>query len=257
MKMSVILLLTHSFLLLFCSTVRAHSVENKFSSTEQLALYTSDTVESSTIRPDTLLKTQVNIMHLKTAQGSLRFSLSLPYVNLFNFQFPDEAFKAVGFLGAKAGIDFFYKDNHYISLNAGGATSAGLPNKKNYGYDTTASIFYVNLKNNLILGKFSLGYGLNASQIEWHNKIVTDSINLNQSIRNTLLGLSFSAQYCLGKSFYFDASYQPDFFILNPSSKFKYQHYISFGFVYKLTLKTRKQQPLNKQINRKKVYIFY
>ncbi|MGF7232971.1 hypothetical protein [Arachidicoccus sp.] len=257
MKLSIIFLLTHSLFFLFCSTIKANSIEGKTNSAERAIYSTTDSSVLEKASLDTSKNFVMDSTHLKTARRAIRFSLGLPYVNLFNFQFPGQTFKAIGFLGVGAGVDFFYKKNHYISLNVGASTSAGFPNKKSYGYDTTAAIFYANIRNNFILGDFSFGYGVNLSQIEWHNKIVTDSINLNQSLGNTVLGLSFSAQYRLGKSFYFDASYQPDFLLINPSLSYKYQHYISFGFVYKLALRKGTNQVVAKKKKPRKVYIFY
>jgi hypothetical protein len=64
---------------------------------------------------------------------------------------------------AKTGLDYFYRENRYLSLSLGAATDLPLADKKSIplnGFVKTASTFYTSLRANRVLGSFDLGYGI-------------------------------------------------------------------------------------------------
>jgi hypothetical protein len=166
-------------------------------------------------------------------KGTFNLSLSLPFTTIFNVQAIDNHYNSAGLFGLEAGVDYFYRDNKYLSINAGAATSR-FGEYFGPGYVQTATTLFTSLRNNHIVGSFDLGYGINVSRPRWTIYTLGDTIKINESVKSTGLGLSLSAQYRIRNYFRLGILYQPN--LLNTSFKpsFNYQHYISLNLIWKL-----------------------
>lgn len=181
---------------------------------------------------DTVVK-RYNFAPVK--KGTLQLSLSLPYTTVFNVKAIDKRYKSVGVFGLEAGLDYFYEDNNYLSLNFGVATDR-FGEYLGKGYMQTADVRYSSFKNNNIVGSFDFGYGVNVSQLRWSQQTFGDTIKIDHLIKSTQLGLSLSAQYRLGYYFRFGVLYQPILLNADFKSSFNYQHYLSLNLSWKLPI---------------------
>jgi hypothetical protein len=168
-------------------------------------------------------------------KGAINFSLSLPVGTIFNIRTIDGQYKSTGIFGIEAGVDFFYKFNHYLSVNAGAGTDVLPVDYIGPGYVDRSSAVFASVRDNIVLWKFSLGYGLNVSKFHWE-EYSNDTFKIVHTLSNIALGLSFSAQYRLTKYFSFGFLYLPT--LLNSGIKpaLGYQHYMSFNVLWKFPL---------------------
>ncbi len=170
-------------------------------------------------------------------KGTMNLSLSLPVPSSFNLQSEKRNYNSVGAFGLQTGVDYFYKNNQYVSLNFGAATDASFAEYFGPGYRELGTVWFANVMNNNVAGSFDLGYGINLSKLQWRRITIRDTINLDSSVKSTTMGFSLSAQHRLGNYFRIGILYQPDLLTLNHSPTFKYQHYISFNLIWKLPIK--------------------
>jgi len=173
-------------------------------------------------------------------KGTVDFSFSLTLMNHFNLRSIHGRHCGAGVLGVGTGIDYYYRDNTWLSIGFGAATDRGAE-YIGKGYHEAAGSLYASLRNNHSIGRFDLGYGLSFLQLQWRNVTYGDTLNMDQSLKNRVLGLSLAANYKLGKNFRLGILYQPG--ILNIGSKpgWDYQHHLSFGFLWKWKVAGRKQ----------------
>ena len=165
-------------------------------------------------------------------KGTAYFSLSVPLINFFSLKSPEGQSTPAGPFGLEAGVDYFYKRDHYISLSAGVGSSAFVDHIGK-GYYTTGHTFFGSIRNSHVIGSFDLGYGLSFSDLFLSKVTIGDSANLDRSARSAGIGFSFSAQYRLSKYFRVGILYQPTLFSVNLSPSFSYQHYISAGLAWR------------------------
>jgi hypothetical protein len=167
-------------------------------------------------------------------KGTINLSLTWPFANIFNFKSPTAQYKSSGVLGIGAGLEYFYNNNHYASLNFGAGTDVF----GEYFGDSLVSgtAIYTSVRNNYIVGKFDFGYGINLTKFQWERSIFKDTISLYQLFENTAVGLSLSANYRLGNYFRLGLLYQPCFLSTNFSPALNYQHFISFNLIWKFPI---------------------
>ncbi len=169
-------------------------------------------------------------------KGTTRFFLSVPFVNSFSLKSPDGRATPTGPLGLEAGVDYFYKTDHYISLSAGAGTSAFVDHIGK-GYYRTGHTFFGSIRNNHCIGSFDLGYGLSFSNLLWSKVTYGDTVNLDRTERSTGIGVSLTAQYRLSRSLRVGILYQPTLYTANLPPSFNYQHYISAGLAWRWPVK--------------------
>ena len=169
-------------------------------------------------------------------KGTVRFFLSVPLINSFSLRSPEGRSSPTGPFGLEAGVDYFYKTDHYISLSAGAGSSVFVDHIGK-GYFTTGHTFFGSIRNNHVIGSFDLGYGLSFSDLLWSKVTTGDTVNLDRSARSTGIGFSLSAQYRLSKYFRVGILYQPALFTANLTPSFNYQHYISAGLAWRWPIK--------------------
>ena len=181
-----------------------------------------------------------------TNKGTINFTVSIPWVNFFHSQTNYGIKNFTGFLGIEGGIEYYFKDNKYISLNYGSAIDFPLPFVAAidyFGEHHITSSTYLSLRKNNSIKHFDFGYGLNYSSHVWKlfNNMDTNFIPIKS--KNNGLGLSLSAQYRFNKFFRFGLLYQPVFIEFSNMSKLTYQHFISIEFIAKFpTYLFRKKQ---------------
>ncbi|MDR3227717.1 MAG: hypothetical protein LBT56_08625 [Prevotellaceae bacterium] len=186
------------------------------------------------------------VLHDIHEKGTLNLRFSLPYINIFNFKFDKDRVHDAGFIGALFGIDYYHKNNQYISLFAGAGINflAPAPAPVDYGdgeYDFLYS-GYFGLTNNYHYENFIFGYGLSYSRNIWHHRNYGDYYDVedimpNKDYYDKSLGFVFSFHYSL-RNFSAGLIYRPDIIRLNSSVKFMYKHLISIDFAWKIRLKT-------------------
>jgi hypothetical protein len=169
-------------------------------------------------------------------KGTFNLSLSPSFTTIFSIQAKDKKYNSAGVFGLEAGLEYFFRNNNYLSINLGAATDR-FGEYFGPGYVETATTFFTSLRNNNIVGTFDLGYGINVSRQKWTKQTIGDTIKIDESIKSIGLGLSFSAQYRVGSYFRLGILYQPD--ILNTSFKpsLNYQHYISLNLIWKFPVR--------------------
>jgi hypothetical protein len=169
-------------------------------------------------------------------KGTINLSLSLPFTTVFNIIDSSGKYNSAGVFGLEAGADFFYKKNTYLSVNICAATDL-FGEHIGIGYYETGNTLYASLKNNTIIRRFDLGYGINVSKLKW-TKITVDSVKTSYTSKSNInIGLSLSAQYRVGKNFRLGVLYQPGLLNTNFKPAVNYQHYISLNCIWKLAIK--------------------
>jgi hypothetical protein len=174
-----------------------------------------------------------------TKKGTIHLTLSFPWINFFHTKTFNGYRNFSGFYGVEGGIEYFYKDNHYFSLNYGSATDFPLPMGGAVDYSgehQTTTTSYLSLRKNYSINKFDFGYGLNISKHSWQLENDTDSTFVTIHSNSIGLGCSFAVQYRFTKFFRFGLLYQPIFIDLTNNSKFNYQHFISIEFIAKFPI---------------------
>jgi hypothetical protein len=169
-------------------------------------------------------------------KGTLNFSFSLPFMIHFNMRSIDGRRRSGGVLGLEAGVDYYYRDNNYLSVSLGAGTDQGAEHIGK-GYAQTGNNLFASLRNNHTIGNLDVGYGLSLSQLVWSNITLGDTIKMDQSLKNKTLGLSLYANYRLGQRFRIGALYQPGIINIGTTPASGYQHYISFNLVWKMPMR--------------------
>jgi hypothetical protein len=172
-------------------------------------------------------------------KGSINFSLSLPFINMFDVKTRNTNYRSGGPFGVEGGIEYFYKQNRYLSINTGAATDAfGEYWLFDSGYFDHNTAWFTAFRNNHVVGSFDFGYGIHLSQLKWTRQF-GDSSKKTLSVKNVAMGPAFSSQYRVGNYFKIGVLYQPMFIDIRSRSFTKYQHYLSFAAIWKLPLKRK------------------
>ena len=180
-----------------------------------------------------------------TKKGQIYLKLSIPFINGYFYQPEGEGIhREVGFWGISFGVEYYYKENKYLSLTGNAVTGLLVPMGAfdiRGEYEQMSSL-YLSLTDNYKIKRYHLGYGLNYTMNTWEllNGYFQDTIaptraplrKLNQS-----LGITLSGYFQFGKVFYMGLIYRPTFLNTSPFFEFRYQHLISVDFMWKLKLK--------------------
>lgn len=169
-------------------------------------------------------------------KGAINFSLSLSPITLFNINTIDGQYKSAGIYGIESGIDYFYKYNRNLSINVGAGTDVLPVDYIGPGYIYRGSTIFTNVRDNIALKNFSLGYGISLSRFNWEAYSNSTS-KIEQSVSNISFGLSLSVQYRITKYLCIGILYQPN--LLNTSFKpaLAYQHYATLNVGWKFPIR--------------------
>jgi hypothetical protein len=179
--------------------------------------------------------------------GGWDIHISLPHANAFSFRPEGEATKNhAGFLGLAAGLDYYYKQDRFLSLQSGLTTDFFLPfpaaHDPNGAYEGLASLSFT-LSNNYNIKRFTLGYGLSVARNIWSyayydwsgvNPVPVRTNAVNR--KWTALGLVFPAYFKTGRHFRIGLIYRPTFYRPDSEEKFLYEHLISLDLAWKIRL---------------------
>jgi hypothetical protein len=191
----------------------------------------------------------INIVNYPTVRkSSIELCFLLPYFNSFSIRKNDGFYFSTGFLGIGGGINYYYKDNNYVSINVGSSLDYGIPipvGADYFGdYKQHCSIIFLNIRNHIRYNHFDVGYGLAYSSSKWGSWQRGDSIT-NQDITlskiNSNLGLSLNVKYHLFKFASVGVIYQPSFIEFNSSPTFGYQDFITLEAAVSLNIRRQKK----------------
>jgi hypothetical protein len=183
-----------------------------------------------------------------TKKGQINFVLALPYVNTFHFEPSNENYSnKTGFLGFSAGIEYFYTNKRYFSVNFRAATSFDLPFPApldQYGeYERLNSLSF-GFTHNHKIKRFSVGYGLNYSRNVWYKHyeefFVEPGDKTGITKANKTLGVTLNGYYQISSFFYVGLNYNQSFINIEKSSESKPENVISLDFVFKLSPNKKK-----------------
>jgi hypothetical protein len=138
------------------------------------SIYFNKNDTSKVFKPSLLRNYDRYISKVPTKKkGHIDLSLSIPIFNSFHMQPENEAVKSIlGYYGLSVGLDYYYKDNKYLSLTAHviGAFESPLPLIESFdttGYHESIASTYFSLTHNQSFIRFHIGYGINFSTDVW------------------------------------------------------------------------------------------
>jgi hypothetical protein len=186
-----------------------------------------------------------NIRFKPFLEKSLKFSLTVPTINFFYIQTDSGKIGSASGLGISGQLDYFIKNNYYLSLNFGATLNPFSPapdsvyyhSRYYYPFDQISSTNYFNFRINKITPRFEYGIGLSLATLKWSaNNIFksTDTTRFyNQSYYKSLnLGFSSDFTLRLTPNFNIGLQYQPYFFDLR-RKKYTYQHFITSQMIWR------------------------
>lgn len=150
-----------------------------------------------------------------------------------------------GFWGISAGMEYFYKNNKFLSLTASAAMDFFVPVPAAVdisGEYALMSSTYFSLMDNYKYKRFSVGYGLNYSRNTWDYRYYArfnPSPPTREPVKKTSqsFGLTINGRYQLRKYFFIGLIYRPTVLTVKPTTKFNYEHLISMEFAWKIRLR--------------------
>jgi hypothetical protein len=180
----------------------------------------------------------------------LSLNFSVPLINQFYVRTSSNEDRSnVGIFGITAGVNYWYRHQHFFSVQIGmSVAQEGLLYKRG---DTipqkTYTNLFLNVKHNHNFGLFDLGYGVTASHIvyEDYDRVYENDelVKLYRIRRNPwVLGLSLSGYYHIGKIVAIGLLYQPQLIEWNNELKFRYGHTINLDVMWRF--------PFNKNYRR-------
>jgi hypothetical protein len=179
-------------------------------------------------------------------KGQINIVLSLPWINSFYLQPQNESSKLnTGFWGISFGLEYFYKEYKYISLNANAVSDFFVPVPAAVdisGEYEMMSSTYFSITDNFKFKRFSVGYGINYSKNTWDFRYYDrfdppPPTRVPIKRKSESIGLTLNGYHQFGNHFHLGLIYRPTFLMVNPEVKFKYEHLISLDFAWKFRLK--------------------
>jgi hypothetical protein len=177
-----------------------------------------------------------------TQKGILQFELSMPYMNYLQVQTTTGKAHRFGFMGLGGGINYFYKDNRFLSISGGVAADIPIPFPAPLDYGPgmheQASSVFISARHNHMGRSFEFGYGFSYSKFAWtmfdHTTVPAVA---GQHILTEAFGLSLVARYRPTKNLRVGILYQPALSKSNSNPGLTYQHLLSLEIAVKLRLR--------------------
>jgi hypothetical protein len=168
-------------------------------------------------------------------KGRLRYYFAPVLINNFSLHTPSGQYNNnPGILGFENGIDYFTKHNRYFSVFVGMATDV-LPLPIDYfgAYvKENANTIYAGLRNNYVLGRFDVGYGVSFNYFKYDYKIY-DTTYRSGSLNRFGFGPSLVAQFRFNNVVRIGVTYQPSLLDFKAAPLFNYQHFLSVNVIIK------------------------
>lgn len=180
-------------------------------------------------------------------KGNIHLNMSFLIVNDIYWRRINKDDDDAGPLGITTGINYCYRDNRFISFQAGIANYTPFGEaigSDNEGWHKTykGSSQFINFRNNHVWRRFDFGYGFSLSKLHYSFDHYNDVLNIERSGRYTNLGLggSFSAYCRIATIFFLGVLYQPQFISFSEKRSFGYKHTLSLEAVFRANVgKTR------------------
>jgi hypothetical protein len=181
-----------------------------------------------------------------TNKEQINFTYSLPWVNSFYLQPSQETAKAnIGFWGISAGLEYYYKENKFLSLNGNAVMDFFIPFPAAVDFSGEVENMYsvyTSLTDNYRFRRFTVGYGLNFSKNTWklvyHDRFDPPPPTRKPATKSSnSLGFTIDGYHQIGKRFHVGLIYRPTLLNVYPDIDFKYEHLISLDFKWKFRLK--------------------
>ena len=182
--------------------------------------------------------------------GELELMFSIPFVNSFYSQPEGEPRKyGTGFLGISGAIGYRYAQHRFVSIIASSQIQYEIPVPM--GIDYESGIYEDQYSSNISLIKnseckrFVFGYGLSYSWYTWRIRYFGQDYippdQVGKIVSNRSIGLNLSTYYRIGKHVNVGIVYRPDFLMIKPFVKMKYQHSISLDFCWRWRINPSKK----------------
>lgn len=181
-----------------------------------------------------------------TNKGQINLIYSYPWVNSFYLQPNKETSKInTGFWGISAGLEYFYRDNKYISLTGSAVMDFFIPFPGAIDFSGEMENMYsvyISLTDNYRFRRFTVGYGVNFSRNTWE-LVYHDRFNPPPPTRepdaktSNSIGFTLDGYHQIGKRFHIGLIYRPTLLKVYPDIDFKYEHLISVDFRWKIRIK--------------------
>ena len=180
-------------------------------------------------------------------RGEFRIKLAFPYFNHLTINPIDESrSSAFGFLGESLGIEYSISNKNFIEVSFALAVAAKTPLPFPYdreGPYKVLSTAFISSTYNRVVGRFTLGIGLNYSNnlIARGSRSLGDTLvpNYSDNRENRTIGFTTNGFYRLGKTFNVGVIYRPTFYNFKPNSAFKYDHLLSIEFNWRIRLNNK------------------
>lgn len=180
-----------------------------------------------------------------TSKNQTNLVITLPWINSFHLKPANEPTKDnTGFWGLSLGVDKIYKPHKFLNLTAGLVSDFFVPVPAAVdisGEYELMSSAYFSLTDNLILNRWSLGYGISYSWNTWDFRYY-DQFGPPPPTRDPVtkgsqsVGLSVSSYYRCSQSFYVGVVYRPMLLVVNPELNWKYEYVVSFDLAWRIRL---------------------
>ncbi len=177
---------------------------------------------------------------------TLLFQISLPSVN-YLFQQPDgytNPKQGVGSAGIGLGLDYYYKDDHFIHSYFLMGTDVffipPVPQTFLWAQQHNMSFMSICLSHGQRAGRFSMSQGLSFSRnYFWPDQFWGDDFNFNQTARSVtnVYGFYFDLYLQLNHNFYLGVIYKPSVWRVSGERPQAYEHSVSLDLSWKLPLR--------------------
>ena len=177
-------------------------------------------------------------------KGDVRLELKLPHVNYLSVnpagEFRDDK---AGFNGYGIGLEYSYNDNRFLETSASFVMTFEFPFPApvDREYNKAIYSYYFSLTDNVVVNRFTIGYGLNYSSnhwSEWYRNLGSNGSPLPDSkyYSNETLGATLNAYYRGGRSRHVGIIYRPTLLKVNGQAEVVVEHLVSLEFNWRIRL---------------------
>ncbi|HEY5534239.1 MAG TPA: hypothetical protein VIL99_04765 [Ignavibacteria bacterium] len=189
-----------------------------------------------------------NVRFKPIPEKKVKFTIGVPSINFFHIQTDSGKINSASGLGISAGVEYFLKENIYLSINIG--VTMNLYSKRNdtinemhafkdfyFGSNKASSAKYLNFRVNKISPRCEYGIGLTLTNLNWHSNNRTDLTDSTYfysptSYKSLNLGLTSDLRLRLTPNFNIGIQYQPLFFDFQ-HKEYNYQHFITTELIWR------------------------
>lgn len=182
----------------------------------------------------------------ETNKGQINLTYSFPWVNSFYLQPIQETSKInTGFGGISAGLEYFYRNDKYISLTGSAVMDFFIPFPAAVDFSGEVESMYsvyASLTDNYRFRRFTVGYGVNFCKNTWklvyHDRFDPPPPTREPATKSSnSIGFTLDGYHQIGKRFHIGLIYRPTILNVYPDVDFKYEHLISLDFKWKIRLR--------------------